>query len=98
MNRNQIIEKLRANHSLLRQYSVRSISVFGSVARGENRPESDVDLLVEFDPEARIGLFAFVYLKDLLSELLGCPVDLVTPDALHPALKESILEEAVHVA
>ena len=98
MNRNQIIKKLRVNHSLLRQYSVRSISVFGSVARGENRPESDVDLLVEFDPEARIGLFTFVYLKDLLSELLGCPVDLVTPDALHPALKESILEEAVHVA
>ncbi len=98
MNRNQIMKKLRANHSLLRQYSVRSISVFGSVARGENRPESDVDLLVEFDPEARIGLFTFAYLKDLLSEPLGCPVDLVTPDALHPALKESILEEAVHVA
>jgi uncharacterized protein len=56
-----------------------------------------VDILVEFDPDARIGLFEFVGLKNALSGLLGVPVDLATPDALHPALKEDILREAHHV-
>jgi hypothetical protein len=56
-----------------------------------------VDLLVEFKPEARIGLFTFVHLKDVLSDLLGCSVDLVTRDALHPALRDAILEEALDV-
>ena len=98
MNKEQLIEVIQANRSMLEEFSVKSISLFGSVVRGEARRDSDVDILVEFNPEARIGLFSFVNLKDLLSELLGCSVDLVTPDGLHPALKDSILEEAVHVS
>ena len=97
MNRDQVIETIQANRALLKEFSVRSLSVFGSLVRGEAGPDSDVDILVEFDPEARIGLFTFVHLKDVLSEMLGCPVDLVTRDALHPALKDDILKEAVHV-
>ena len=98
MNKQQIIDTIQANRILLEEFSVKSISVFGSVVRDEARPGSDVDILVEFKPDARIGLFTFVHLKNRLSDLLGCPVDLVTPDALHPALKDEILEEAVHVA
>lgn len=98
MTRDEAIEKIRQNHQLLKKFSVQSIAVFGSVARGESRPDSDVDILVEFEPDARIGLFGFLHLKEVLGEMLGCSVDLVTRDALHPALKESILEEAVHVA
>ena len=98
MNRQQIIETIQANRALVEEFSVKSLSIFGSVVRGEERPESDVDILVEFEPDASIGLFEFVRLKNALSDLIGLPVDLGTPDALHPALKEEILQEALHVA
>jgi len=98
MDRDQVIQKLQVNRGLLKEFSVRSLAVFGSVVRGEARPDSDVDILVEFEPDARIGLFAFARLQRRLSEILGRPVDLVTPDALHKALRNSILEEAVYAA
>jgi len=93
----QIIEILRMNRMLLRRFHVSSLSIFGSVARGDARQNSDVDILVEFEPGAAIGFFAFARLQKSLSELVGRPVDLVTPDALHKALKHNILKEAVHV-
>ena len=96
MNKEQLIQTIQANRALLEEFSVTSISVFGSVVRGEAHPDSDVDILVEFDPDARIGFFAFARLQRRLSDLLGRPVDLVTPDALHKAMKSHILEEAVH--
>jgi hypothetical protein len=98
MDMDKIIETLQANRVLLNRFHVRSLSVFGSVVRKEAASGSDIDILVEFEPDARIGLFTFVHFKDVLSELLKCPVDLVTRDALHPALKDAILQEAVHVA
>jgi predicted nucleotidyltransferase len=55
-----------------------------------------VDILVEFDPGAKVGLFAFARLQRCLQDLLGRQVDLATPKALHKALKKRILEEAVH--
>ncbi|MFO7614358.1 MAG: nucleotidyltransferase family protein [Bacteroidales bacterium] len=98
MNRQQFIETIQANRELLEEFSVKSISVLGSVVRGEDRPGSDIDILVEFDPDARIGFFAFARLQRRLSDILGRPVDLVTPDALHKAMKSLILKEAVHAA
>ncbi len=98
MDKEKIIETLRENRRLLAQFQVRSLSIFGSVVRGEAGPVSDVDILVEFQPGASIGLFEFIRLKNELSSLLGMEVDLGTPDALHPALKDDILREAVHVA
>lgn len=80
----------------LHQRGVRSLSVFGSLARGNATPNSDMDVLVEF--ERPVGLFEFIRLKFYLEELTGFPVDLVTADAIHPALREVILSEAVHVA
>ncbi len=87
---------LEANKELLKQFHVRSLSVFGSVARGEAGSDSDIDLLVDFEPGARIGLFAFARLQRSLEELLGTKVDLVTPDALHEEMRAEIIEEAVH--
>jgi predicted nucleotidyltransferase len=98
MDIQQIIDNIQANRALLEEFSIKSLSVFGSAARGEVRPDSDVDILVEFKPDASIGLFEFVRLRNSLSDLLGVPVDLATPDALHPALKDEILREAHHVA
>ena len=98
MGKQEIIGAIQANRDVLEEFSVKSLSVFGSTVRDETQSESDVDLLVEFEPDARIGLFEFVRLKNALTELFGVPVDLVTPDALHPALREDILREAQHVA
>jgi len=98
VNKEEIIETIRKNNELLVRHHVRSLSVFGSVVRGEAGPDSDVDILVEFQPDAAVGLFEFIRLRNDLSALLGMEVDLGTPDALHPALKEDILKEAVHVA
>lgn len=89
---------IRANEQLLREYSVRSLALFGSVARNKTRSGSDVDLLVEFEPEGEIGLFEFAELRERLSTLLDAPVDLATPEALHPTLRQQILGECVRVA
>jgi uncharacterized protein len=98
MNRQEIIDSIQTNHALLEEFSVKSLFIFGSIVRGDTRPDSDVDMLVEFNPDAEIGLFDFVRLKDALSDLLGVTVDLGMPEALHPALRDDILREAVHVA
>ena len=98
MRAQEAAELLRANASLLRKYSVHSVFLFGSSVRNETHPGSDIDVIVEFDTGARVGLFEFIRLRDELSQVLGGRVDMVTPDAIHPALKESILQEAVRVA
>jgi predicted nucleotidyltransferase len=98
MDKEKVLQILRENRDTLARFHVRSLSLFGSVLRGEAKPGSDIDILVEFEPGAAVGLFEFIRLKRELSDLLGMEVDLGTPDALHPALKEDILKEAVHVA
>jgi predicted nucleotidyltransferase len=79
---------------LCRRYSVRELAVFGSAARGEMRPDRDIDLLVEFLPEAEIGLLEHSGLMLDLSELLGRKVDLVSKRGLKPLIRDSILREA----
>lgn len=91
-------ELLQKNRAILSDHSVKALYLFGSVVRGEDKPGSDVDVLVEFEPEAHIGLFGMVRLQRDLSEILGRPVDLVTPDALHETMKDRILKEAVRAA
>ena len=60
---------------LCRRFQVRSLALFGSVLREDFRPDSDVDVLVEFDSNARIGFMAFSRMERELADLLGCPVD-----------------------
>lgn len=98
MNKEQVIAILSRNIDDLRGFHVKALYLFGSVVRGDEKKTSDVDLLVEFEPDARIGLFEFSRLQRMLSGLLGCEVDLATPEALHKALKVQILEEAVRAA
>ena len=93
-----ILDKLSNNQHLLQKYCVKDIRLFGSIARGEAKAGSDVDVLVEFDPAAHIGLFEVSRLRHELSQLFGCDVDMVTPDALHKEMKEEILKEAIHAA
>ena len=73
---------------------IKRLSVFGSALRNELTPESDIDLLVEYLPEARIGLFDMSgHLTDL-SEIVGRQVDLCTPNGLSPYIRDEILESA----
>ncbi len=79
---------------LCRRYQVRELSLFGSAARGEMRPDSDIDLLVEFLPGAEVDLVDYAGLMLDLSKLLGRKVDLVSKNGLKPLIRKSVLEEA----
>jgi uncharacterized protein len=98
MDRESILKTLSDNRHILRKYGIKHIRLFGSFARGDAAPGSDVDLLVEFEPAAHVGLFEFIRLNNELSDLLACKVDLATPNALHKAMKDEILEEAILAA
>lgn len=78
-----------------RRHGIRWLAVFGSAARGDLRPESDIDVLVQFDPERTPGLLGMVRLERELSELWGGrKVDLRTPEDLSPYFREQVLREA----
>ncbi len=91
MELKQVNQLLSQNRTELNRHGVKSLAVFGSVARGEATESSDLDMLVEF--VRPVGLFEFIRLKKFLEDLTGCKVDLVTQDALHPAMRDSILKE-----
>jgi len=84
-------EKLQA---FCRQYQVRRLALFGSFARGEAGPHSDVDLLVAFQPGAQVGFLTLGRMKRELAEMLQASVDLVPQDGLKPVIRETILAEA----
>lgn len=95
MRRQNILHCLNQDKRALKQYDVKTLSLFGSVAREEEKETSDVDILVTFNRP--LGLFAFMELKDHLEGILDAHVDLVTEDALHPRLRSRILKESIHV-
>lgn len=80
---------------ICRRYQVRELSVFGSAARGDMRPDSDIDLLVEFEPDARIGLFEFAGMEEELAALVGRKVDLVSKLGLKPRVRPFVLRDAI---
>lgn len=98
MNKEQVIAQLKKNINSIRDFHVKALYLFGSVVRGDEKQTSDIDILVEFEQDAHIGLFEFSRLQRTLSGILGCKVDLATPDALHKDLKGRIMEEAVRAA
>ncbi|MGA7876525.1 MAG: nucleotidyltransferase family protein [Desulfoferrobacter sp.] len=79
--------------ALTARYGVTNVSIFGSVARGEEKADSDVDLLIEME-EGR-SLLDLSHLLQDMEELLGCKVHIVEPEAIHWAIRDRILEEAV---
>jgi hypothetical protein len=96
MKRDEAIRILTANWEQIRVMGVSSMSIFGSVARDEASPQSDVDVLIELDRP--IGFFELFDIQDRLEELLGCKVDIGTARSLKPRLRERVLREAVRVA
>src|SRR5438067_13105345 len=97
MNRDQLSAIVRDHEQQLRaEHGVKKLTLFGSVAREEAQPTSDVDLLVEFDRPT--GYFGLVRLQLHLQQLLGNEVDLGTPGSLRPAMRQRIEKEAIRVA
>ncbi|MEO7838044.1 MAG: nucleotidyltransferase family protein [Anaerolineales bacterium] len=96
MKQDVVIKILKQkNAEMTTQFGVKSLLLFGSVARNEATTTSDVDLLVEFNrPVGYFGLFA---LQDYLEKLLGCSVDLGTPDSLKPRIRERVMGELIRV-
>jgi len=78
---------------ICRKYGVKELAIFGSAARGEMRPDLDVDLLVEFSPEVKIG-WEFLDLEEELAQLFGRKVDLGTKRSLKPWVRQDVLREA----
>jgi predicted nucleotidyltransferase len=96
--REEVLWTLRRHvPALVQRYGVRHLALFGSVAQNRSRRESDVDLLVEFEPGRPSGMLEFVDLKGWLESVLGRPVDLVTPANLKPRIRERIVREAINV-
>jgi len=96
MNRKQVLEALAAHHEEFSEFDVATLAIFGSVARGEERPDSDVDILVEF--KRPVGLFLFVRLQRRLEAIVGRRVDLVTLDAVRPEFRDRVEAEALRAA
>jgi predicted nucleotidyltransferase len=90
-----VLEILRTHEPELRRLGVSHAAVFGSVARGEARPDSDIDVLVDLDPQHPIGVFQYARLELYVGELLGGVAEVVNRRTLKPLLRENIVREAI---
>jgi uncharacterized protein len=98
MRRDDVLQILAAHREEFAALGVRELAIFGSVARDEAAPGSDVDVLVEYEPGTRLSYFRVFELQERLEDLLGARVDLVTLGGLRSELREVILSEAVRAA
>src|ERR1017187_10656458 len=94
MNRDKVIATLRHHEPELRAAGAVRLSVFGSTARGDRRPDSDIDLLAVFDETRRISLLDVAGIEIQLSEMLGQTVDLIEKGTLKPRVQRSVEAEA----
>ncbi len=96
MNREQVIAKLRAHERELRHRGVLHAALFGSVARGEEKPDSDIDILIELAPDAQVGVFEYVGIEHYLTDLLASPVDVANRKRLKAFVMPSAERDAIY--
>jgi uncharacterized protein len=96
MRRDDIIARLKQAEPALRARGIRRAAVVGSVARGEDRPDSDVDILVEFEPGAEGSIYQYMNLKAYIAGLFDGPVDVIDRDALKPHLRAPSARDALY--
>jgi uncharacterized protein len=96
MKSSEAIETLRRSEQALRQRGVRHAALFGSVARGDNGADSDIDIMIEVDPDARITIFDYVDLKEYIAGLFDEPVDVVNREALKPYVRPVATADAIY--
>ena len=96
MKRQEVVDLIKLHkQEFMDVYGVKSLALFGSVARDEAQMGSDIDILVEFN--RAVGLFGLFALHDRLEELFGCKVDLGTPDSLKPRIRPSVMNGLIYV-
>ncbi len=95
MQRDQVLSILAQHQDSLKQFRIKSLAIFGSVARDEARPDSDIDILVEF--EQPVTFDQYMELKFYLEDHLGTQVDLVSRRTLKPQIRSSVEQEAIPV-
>jgi uncharacterized protein len=96
IDREEIIATLRAHQAELRRRGVRHTALFGSVARGESKRTSDIDILVELDPEAPVGLFEYVGITQYLADLFPVRIDIANRSRLKPLVRPSVERTALY--
>jgi predicted nucleotidyltransferase len=96
MNRQDIIAKLKENETALRAQGVAHAALFGSRARGDDRPDSDIDIMVEIAPEARLGLFQYVGLVHYIEDLFPVRVDVANREGLKPQVRPTAESDAIY--
>jgi len=93
-----IVDKLKDHKKELQEkYFIKKIGIFGSYVRGEEKADSDIDILVEFEKDRTPGFFKFLDLEDELEKLFNKKIDLVTNNALKDVIKDSILQEVFYI-
>src|SRR5690349_24793800 len=96
MDRQEILATLRENQTALRARGVSHAALFGSRARGDDRSDSDIDIMIEVDPAAGIGVYEYVALKDYIAQLFDGPVDVVSREGLKPYLRSAATADAIY--
>ena len=96
MHGQEIIDTLRQNESALRARGIHHAALFGSRARGDNRPDSDTDIMIDLDPKAEIGVWDYAGLKEYIASLFDGPVDVVNRESLKPYVRPAALADAIY--
>jgi len=96
MSSEEIVARLRENEAALHARGVKHAALFGSCARGGNRPDSDIDIMIEVDPAAGIGVYEYLALKTYIAELFDRPVDVVNRDSLKPYIRPAATADAIY--
>jgi uncharacterized protein len=97
MEKQKAIDVIEANAVPFKKLGVTALFLYGSTARNEAEPGSDIDIFIDTDRHSRFSLFDLMELKHTLEDETGIPVDVTTRDGLHPRLRERIEKSAVRV-
>jgi uncharacterized protein len=96
MNSVEALDILRRSEHALRGRGVRHAALFGSAARGNTRPGSDVDIMIEIDPDARVTVYDYVDIKEFIAKLFDGPVDVVNREGLKAYVRPTVTDDVIY--
>ncbi|MTW14643.1 nucleotidyltransferase [Rhodoplanes serenus] len=96
MNRQDVIDILRRNQDALRARGVLHAALFGSLARGDEHPGSDIDIVIDLAPDLAIDVYQYVGLKNYIEDLFPSPVDVVDRDTIKPLIRDSVIKDSIY--